>query len=296
MDTHRTVVGGCSINWVDEGAGDPPFLLVHGWGSSIAKWLDPIPMLATQRRTIALDLPGFGLSDIVAGTYSPGWLAGAVRGFMDEAGIPRAILVGNSLGGLISMYVGAAWPERVAGLVLVDPALPNDGPRPPLRDLAVHAAPVIPVVGEFVYGRYVMSRAAEQLVAEGLRRNFADPSRLSDGTRRALLDEAARRKQTPEHIVPVVRANRRMMWALTGGRERTWRIARSLRAPTLLVWGDSDRLVPVGVGERAVREIPGSQLVVIEDCGHNPQIEKPEEFAATVLTFARALGDRAPVR
>jgi pimeloyl-ACP methyl ester carboxylesterase len=80
-----------------------------------------------------------------------------------------------------------------------------------------------------------------------------------------------------------------MMWALSARRETTWRVLRSVRVPTLFIWGAADRLVPVGVGERAVQELPGSELIVIDDCGHNPQMECPEEFAASAIAFARRL-------
>jgi pimeloyl-ACP methyl ester carboxylesterase len=290
MREHFTDIGGCRINWIEDGAGDPPFILIHGWGSSVVKWLDVLPALGMQRRAIALDLPGFGRSEIVHGSYSPGWMAGAVRAFMDSAGIERATLVGNSLGGLVAMYLAAAWPERVESMVLAAPALPNDGPPPSGTVLASLLLPMIPVAGEFAYGRYVQMRGPEQLVEEGLRRNFVDPARVTPRTKRALIAEAERRREEPRHVRPVVLANRQMLWALSARRERTWQVARAIKVPTMLVWGDGDRLVPPHVGERAVKEIPGAELVVMDDCGHNPQCEKPEEFASLVLTFMRHIG------
>jgi pimeloyl-ACP methyl ester carboxylesterase len=84
-----------------------------------------------------------------------------------------------------------------------------------------------------------------------------------------------------------------MMWALSARRETTWRLLRSVRVPTLFIWGAADRLVPAEVGERAMQELPGSELIVIDDCGHNPQMECPEEFATSAIAFARRLDARA---
>ena len=84
-----------------------------------------------------------------------------------------------------------------------------------------------------------------------------------------------------------------MLWALSARREQTWRIVASLRVPTLFIWGERDRLISVDAGEQAVRRLPGSELVVIDDCGHNPQMECPEDFSAAALSFARRAGARA---
>ena len=288
MIHHDADIGGARIHWVEEGVGDVPFVLVHGWGSSIVKWMDAIPMLATGRRTIALDLPGFGDSGIPNGSYSPGWLAGALRAFMDTIGVERAIVVGNSLGGLVAAYFAAAWADRCAGLVLAAPAFPAVVPSPSGSAVAAVLAPAIPGVGEVLYRVRARRRTPESLVAESLARNCADPSRVRASTVRALEAAARARRQRPEHIRPLLRANRRMLWALSARREQTWAIARSLRTPTLVLWGQQDSLLSVGIGYRAVEEIPGAQLVVLDDCGHNPQVERPDEFSAAVLTFARA--------
>lgn len=286
-------VDGTKINWVEAGSGDPPFLLIHGFGSSIAKWLDVLPLLGADRRTIAIDLPGFGASDAPPGSYSPTWLAGAARAFCDEIGVARAIWVGNSLGGLTAIHAAASWPERVAGLIAVDPALPSEsGEQPSLRVLMGFVAPALPVVGELIYRRYI-SRPPEQIVEESLRRNFADPSRVSETGRRALVEDARSRVGRHDHARAVVRANRQMMWALSARREETWRVLRSVRAPTLFIWGANDRMIRVDTGHRAVEQLPGSQLIVIDDCGHNPQMECPEQFASSAIAFARSLEARA---
>jgi pimeloyl-ACP methyl ester carboxylesterase len=289
---HDTLVGGTKIHWLEAGSGDSPFLLIHGFGSSTAKWLDALPLLGAERRTIALDLPGFGMSDAPRGPYSPAWLAGAVRAFCDEIGVDRAIWTGNSLGGLVAIHGAAAWPARVAGLIGVDAALPSEGGRPEARIVTSFIAPALPLIGELLYRQYVR-RPPETLVRESLERNFVHPERISETTFRALEDDARGRRGRPHHARAVVRANRRMMWSLSARRETTWRVLRSVRVPTLFIWGVGDRLVPAEVGERAVKELPGSELIVIDDCGHNPQMECPEEFATSAIAFAERLAARA---
>ncbi|MGZ4189115.1 MAG: alpha/beta fold hydrolase [Actinomycetota bacterium] len=294
MIERETVVRGTRIHWLEEGSGDPPFLLIHGWGSSTAKWLDVLPLLGAERRTIALDLPGFGSSDAPAGPYTAAWLAGAVRAFCDEIGVERAIWAGNSLGGLVAIHAAAAWPDRVDALIAVDPALPNEGSgRPDPKTLASFLLPALPLLGELAYQRYIR-RSPEDLVRESLERNCARPERISETTRLAMLEDARLRVGRRDHARAVVRTNRAMMWALSARREATWRILGSVAVPTLFVWGSHDRLVPASVGERALEKLPGSELIVIDDCGHNPQMECPEEFSASAIAFARKTSASSP--
>jgi pimeloyl-ACP methyl ester carboxylesterase len=109
----------------------------------------------------------------------------------------------------------------------------------------------------------------------------------------ALIREADNRRRRRDQAPAVVRSNRAMLWALSGRRERTWDVLRRVTVPTLFIWGERDRLVPLSVGERAVALLPGSELIVIDDCGHNPQLECPDDFAAPVIAFANSLGARA---
>jgi pimeloyl-ACP methyl ester carboxylesterase len=181
----------------------------------------------------------------------------------------------------------------VAGLIGVDAALPTQSAgRPSAGVLLAFVAPALPVVGEQIYKRYV-ARAPETIVRESLERNCADPTRISQTTFAALVEDARNRVGRPDHARAVVRANRQMMWALSARRERTWRVLESVGVPTLFIWGERDRLISVDAGEEAVRRLPGSELIVLDDCGHNPQMECPDEFSGAALAFARMLGARA---
>lgn len=285
-----TIVRGVRLHWAECGAGEPVVLMVHGLGASLAKWLDAMPHLAAGSRAVALDLPGFGRSDVPRARFTPAFLAGGVRAFMDEVGIERAVLVGNSLGGLVSMWAAAAWPARVRGLALVAPALPAPpGGRHDPRVLARFTAPLVPGVGEALYRAWLARRTPEQIVAESLSYNVADPARVSAATLARLEEEAADRRRRPELGRAMLSAQRSLAWLLAAGREQVARVAERLAVPTLLVWGSEDRMVPPAVGEHWVGRIPGAELVVMEGAGHNPQIEHPEHFARIVLAFAARL-------
>jgi pimeloyl-ACP methyl ester carboxylesterase len=284
---------GVRLRYIEAGSAGPPIVLLHGLGSTVTKWRDTMPIIAARRRVIAVDLPGFGRSAAPRGRYTFGFLAGGITAFLDALKIERCVLVGNSLGGDTAMWLAAAHPDRVTGLVLVDPALPLPaGARPHPATTARMAVSSIPGVGELLYSAFVWMTPADKALEEGLRRNVADPSRVAPETARLLLEEAEERRRRPALRRPVMSAQRNLMWMLSAKRAEVERVARSLAIPTLLVWGSEDKLVPLATGEEWVAKIPGAELVVMEGAGHNPQVEMPDRFAEIVLAFAdRLAGD-----
>jgi pimeloyl-ACP methyl ester carboxylesterase len=294
LESRFADAGGVRLHYIEAGSGEPPVVLLHGLGSTVTKWRDALPMMASRRRTLAVDLPGFGLSETPRARYTFGFLAGGVRAFLDDRGIERCVLVGNSLGGVTAMWLAATWPECVDGLVLVDPALPlPPGARPDLTTVVRMALAQIPGVGEALYTAFMKIKSAEEQVADGLRRNVADARRVSPETLRLMHDEAEARRRNPALRQPLLSAQRHLLWMLSARRAEVERVAASLRVPTLLVWGSEDLLVPLAVGEHWVGKIPGAELLVIEGAGHNPQIEVPDRFAEIVLAFAERLEARS---
>jgi pimeloyl-ACP methyl ester carboxylesterase len=292
LESRFAEAGGAQFHYIEAGSpsSDPPLVLLHGLGSTVTKWRDALPIMAARRRTIAVDLPGFGRSEAPRAKYSFGFLAGGIHAFLDSVGVDRCVLVGNSLGGVTAMWLAAAWPERVAGLVLVDAALPlPPGARPDANTIARMAIASLPGVGEALYAGFMRLRSADWQVADGLRRNVADPMRVSAETLRLMHEEAERRRHDSRLRRPVLSAQRNLLWMLSARRAEVERVAASLRVPTLLVWGSEDVLVPLAVGEHWVGKIPGAELIVIEGAGHNPQIEVPDRFSEIVLTFAEQL-------
>jgi len=290
LESRFAAAGRVKLHYIESGTGDPLIVLLHGLGSTVTKWRDALPIIGSRRRAIAVDLPGFGKSDAPRGHYTFGFLAGGIKAFLDSIGVERCVIVGNSLGGITAMWLAATWPERVAGLVLVDPALPlPPGARPDVKTILRMAVASLPGVGEALYAGFMKLRSADWQVADGLRRNVADASRVSAETLQLMHEEAEQRRHDPGLRAPVLSAQRNLLWMLSARRADVERVAASLRVPTLLVWGSEDVLVPLAVGEHWVGRIPGAELVVLEGAGHNPQIEVPDRFSEIVLAFADRL-------
>jgi pimeloyl-ACP methyl ester carboxylesterase len=279
--------GGVRLHYIEAGAGDPPIVLLHGLGSTVTKWTDAVPLFAARRRTLAVDLPGFGKSEAPRARYTFGFLAGGVKAYLDAKGIERCVLVGNSLGGVTAMWLAAAWPERVERLVLVDAALPlPPGVRPDPMTVARATIASLPGVGEALYTAFMKLKDADYQLADGLRRNVADPTRVSVETMRLMREEAEARRHNMALRRPLLSAQRHLLWMMSAGRGEVERVAASLTVPTLLLWGSEDVLVPLAVGEYWVSRIPGAELIVIDGAGHNPQIEIPDRFVEIVLAYA----------
>jgi pimeloyl-ACP methyl ester carboxylesterase len=290
LESRFVQVGGIRLHYLETGNGNPPVVLVHGLGSTVTKWRDVLPIIGARRRTLAVDLPGFGRSDAPRARYTFGFLAGAVRSFLDATGVERCVLVGNSLGGMAAMWLAAAWPERVAGLVLMAPALPPPAEALPDRGtIARMLAGATPGVGEVLYTAFVRTKSPEELVADGLARNVADRTRVSSETMTRLHEEAIERKHRPELRRALMSAQRHLIWMVTARRADVERVAASIRVPTLMLWGSEDKLVPVATGEEWVVRIPGAELIVMDGAGHNPQLEIPDRVAEIALAFADRL-------
>jgi pimeloyl-ACP methyl ester carboxylesterase len=292
LESRFVDAAGVRLHYIEAGStsSEPPIVLVHGLGSTVTKWRDALPMMAARRRTLAVDLPGFGRSDAPRANYTFGYLAGGVRAFLDAMEIDRCLLVGNSLGGVTGMWLAASWPERVAGLVLVDPALPLPaGVRPDVATSIRWLLASLPGVGEVLYTGFTRIKSAEEQVADGLKRNIADPTRVSAETLRLMREETEERRTNSRLRGPLMSAQRHLLWMMTARRAQVERVAESITAPTLIVWGSEDLMVPVVVGEDWVGRIPGAELLVIDGAGHNPQVEVPDRFSEIVLAFADRL-------
>ncbi len=260
-------------------------LLVHGLGASLTRWIDAIPLLSERYRTIAIDLPGFGRSDVPRARYSTPWLAGAVRAFMDARGIERATFVGNSLGGTVGFRFAARWPERTDALVLVCAALPGvERVRFRPRALAQYVLPVLPLLGEIMYEAY-MQLPADRRLRDSLNNVFVDPTRVREATRKVLLVEFEERAGRTDLRRSMLAAQRSIMTELFRERRKFEETARSLTVPTLVLWGAHDHVVPVGTGRAFAGLIPDAELIVFDDAGHTPQLEHPERFAGAVDDF-----------
>jgi len=267
-------LGGQLVHYRDEGPrGDPaPLVLLHGTSASLHTWEGWVRVLRGQHRVISLDLPAFGLTGPFAGPYAgldytgPNY-ARFVLDVLDRLAVPRFSVAGNSLGGEVAWRIAAAAPQRVARLVLVDAAgYPISAEHIPLG-WQIARLPVL--------GRLAEHLLPRPLVAEGLHAVYADPAKVTD----ALVDR---------YFELTLRAGNR---AALVGRARHWSpgegVARvtGVRAPTLVLWGGRDRLIPPALAQRFAADIPGARVQLFDDLGHVPQEEDPARTVAAVQAF-----------
>jgi pimeloyl-ACP methyl ester carboxylesterase len=259
----------------------PPVVFVHGLGGSHLNWVRIGPDLATGRRAVALDLAGFGLSAGAGRDCSVQGNARLLQRFLAEVIEAPAVLVGNSMGGAVSVLAAAAHPESVAGLVLVDPALPAPLQVPDAVVAGLFLLYGAPVAGE-VFMKLVESRLSpRQQVERTMRVCFADPRRASEPVMAALAALAEHRRTMAGKERWFLQAARSLMRLLA--RPAPYRAAlRGLSVPTLLIHGEADRLVPLAAARAAALASPGWTTSFIPGVGHTPQLECPDPVVEAV--------------
>lgn len=260
----RTIAG-VTLHVRDEGPRDAPaILLLHGFGVSLHLWDDWARLLAPRFRVIRPDLPGFGLTGPdPTGDYSDERTIAVIAALLDDLGVARAHVIGSSMGGRYAWRFAADHPERVDRLVLMAP----DGFSETGKD---GKPPRIPW-----YFRLLPWMLPERPLRKISATGYADPAALTDaiftrthdllrapGVRRAMLDRMA--AMTRSDPTPI--------------------LAR-ITAPTLLLWGDTDRMIPHTHAADYERAIPHAETVVLPALGHAPMEEAPEASLAPVLDF-----------
>ncbi|HTO87464.1 MAG TPA: alpha/beta hydrolase [Thermoanaerobaculia bacterium] len=249
------------------GQGGETVVYVHGFLSSSATWKKVLAGAAAGRSAIAVDLPGSGFSDRPwPYDYTVGAQALHLWRYLDAREVRRVVLVGNSLGGAVAVIAAAARPDRIAALVLVDSASPR-----------------VEIPWQF---RLMRSPVAGELEMELLCRPV-----MAWTLRNRLYDRASR--VTEETVsdwwdpVPVPGTRRAALAALRSNRRGYEDVAARIAAPTLVLWGKGDRLLPISAGADLAQEIHGAWFLTLPDAGHVPQEETPAEFARAVADFLR---------
>ncbi len=270
---HWTIVNDTPINVIELGEG-PPLVFVHGLSGSWPNWLEQLPVFAADHRVIALDLPGFGRSPMPAEEISISGYARTLDALLGKLGVDAAAVVGNSMGGFVSAELAINYPQRVERLVLVSAAgLSTYGDPRGLRALgrmrrierivATYAGWVA-AHSDTVTRRPMLRNATLGLVA-------AHPGRLPA----PLAAEQIRGAGKPGFIQGLA-ANLEYDFSHRLG---------EIVCPTLIVWGDRDRVITVRDAARFAELIPGSRKVVFEDTGHVAMLERPAEFNELLAEF-----------
>lgn len=250
-----------------------PAVFVHGLGGSALNWTQLMGLLADRLDGRAPDLPGFGDSPPPDdGDYSVAGHARAVIALLEHDDRGRVHLFGNSLGGAVATVVAAQRPDLVRTLTLIAPALPDLRPG---RWRTAVAAMALPGVGALV-ARRMQELTPEERVAGLLDLVFADPANVSPAARQLAVEEATRRAALPYASDALASSARGLMrsWA-TRGPDSLWAQARRVGAPTLVVYGGKDKLVP-HAGRRVTETFPDARVVLLLSSGHVAQMEHPE--------------------
>jgi pimeloyl-ACP methyl ester carboxylesterase len=258
------------ISTTQAGTGDPVIML-HGLGATKVSFLPTVAALASAHRAIAIDLPGFGDSDKpLRAAYDPAHFARAVVALLDALELPRAHLIGNSMGGRVAIEVGLRHPERVGRLGLLAPSLAwlRDRPWAPLLKLVAPQLGLIqpaprPVVEAIV--RRVVPGAAEEWTAAGI-------------------DEFLRAYLTPRGRSAFYAAARNIYLEEPHGADGLWTRLGDLQPPSLWVWGRRDTLVPVGFSDHVREVLPAARHLILPG-GHVPQLESPRRTHDALLRF-----------
>lgn len=290
----RTVELGSPVHYVDFGgaADGPTIVLVHGLGGSHLNWDLLAPRLTGQARVLALDLPGFGMSRPTRRPATIRTNVAVLARFVREVAGPPVVLVGNSMGGLVSVLLTAREPDLVRGLVLVAPALP--APSRVLgspADAALLAAHALPGVGERLRRNRRQRIGARETVRETLRLGGVDEAALPAELVERSVALVADQSDVAGFDRAYLSASRSLAWTLV--RMRRYRAAMaSIRVPVLLVHGDRDQLVPVTAARSAARANPAWRFVELPGVGHLAQLQVPDELAARLLAWLDGLPAR----
>jgi pimeloyl-ACP methyl ester carboxylesterase len=278
------------VHWVDFGgpSGRPvgnnthtPVVLVHGLGGSHLNWVLLGPLLRRHGRVYALDLAGFGLTRGGERQSTVTANVTLLNAFLREVVREPAILVGNSMGGMVSLLLTAAHPDLVRRLVLLDPSIPTRRRDTDRQVAATFFVYGIPRVGE-AFVRRIGQRSDRQRVMDTTNLCFADPTRADPAVLDAAVELLAyRRLHVPDAQPGYLGAARSILRVLQRGR-RYAALLRGLDIPVLLVHGERDRLVPVAAARAAAAENPGWTTRILPDLGHAPMLEKPEVVAGII--------------
>jgi pimeloyl-ACP methyl ester carboxylesterase len=267
------MVDGQPVNTIELGEG-PPLVFVHGLSGCWANFLEQLPVLAQERRVLTLDLPGFGSSPMPEQDISIAGYARLLDRLLGELGIEAAAFVGNSMGGFIAAELAIAAPQRVERLVLVSAAGLSTYAEPRVT----RALPTLQRAERIVAAQAAWVASKSDTVARRARLREAalwmvvrHPGRLPA----ALAAEQIRGAGKPGFMQGLQAV---LDYDL---RERLGEVA----CPTLVVWGDGDRLITVADADVFVELIPGSRKVVFEDTGHMAMLERPAAFNALLKDF-----------
>ena len=285
-DMLKVTIDGSALSYADLGSGPRTVVMLHGGGPGSSGASNFAPCLAffdKRVRVLMIDQPGFGRSELPSfeGSYLD-MSAERVLKFMDQLGIDRADLVGNSLGGGVALSVARDHPDRVGGLVLMNPA----GAEVPL--LALHTAEM-GMIRDYYSGSGPSLERIREFAHEMVNNPSALPPELiEERYRNSLLPGAEKAMRAAARTFDPLQAKEEARDSRKG---LLWTQLQDILAPTLLMWGREDRAAPLDRAIFLEARLPNAHLYVFPNCGHWIQIERPEAFAGITLQFLESLGE-----
>jgi pimeloyl-ACP methyl ester carboxylesterase len=282
---HEVRLPGRRVSTLTMGAG-PDVLLIHGLGGAKSSFFDAAAALSKRYRVHALDLPGFGSSSKpTTAPYTARWFAETVRETMDALGIARAHVAGNSMGGRVAIELGLRHPERVAGLALLCPAVAfvKRTYHPIVRALR-------PELGLLPH------QFSRDKVAEHFWSLFADPDGIDPAVADVVVDEFQRIYSSAGGRIAFLSSARNIYLDAPYGRNGFYGRLSQLEAPALFVWGSHDRVIPPAFGRHVSRWLPSAEQIVLEGCGHVPQVERAEQTIGLLERFFGRVDALRPLR
>jgi len=275
------------VHYIDFGGDGKPMLMVHGLGGNALNWMAVGPEIAKHYHAIALDLVGFGQTPLYNRSAAVGANAELVHDFIEKVIGEPVVLMGNSMGGHIAIIEAADHPTWVTDCVLVDPAVPipiRQVRRPPPAMLGLAAAASIPGLAEVVFDRRVRELGPEKLVELSLALVCADPSRVDPAVVEAHVQLTRERGHLgAQNSRAFLQASRSI--ALRMADPRFWARVKRITAPTLVIHGSLDRVIPLSAARELVRRRPDWTLGVLEGVGHVPMMETPDLFLSVLFEW-----------
>jgi pimeloyl-ACP methyl ester carboxylesterase len=274
---HQANIDGIPVNYIDIGEGDrEPIVLVHGLAGQWQNWLENIPRLAQERRVIAPDLPGHGLTPMPRDQITISGYGRCVNALCEKLELGKVDMIGNSMGGFVSAEVAIQFPERIDQLVLVSAAgiASADVVKMPIMTIG-RVMRAFASHGTASFDRQVAARPRSRHHSLALVARY--PSRLKAD----LAYEAFFKGAGKPGFLDALRACLNYDF-----RDRL----PEIRQPTLIVWGENDSIIPVRDAHEFERLIPDSRKVVMRATGHVPMAERPSTFNELVLDFLSETG------
>lgn len=273
-DSHFVEINGLNVHYKMMGSGQPVFILLHGFGASLFSWHAVMEPLSAHGMVIAYDRPAFGLTErplqwTGQNPYGPDGNIALLLGLMDHFGVRKAFLVGNSAGGTLSMQFALQYPQRVEALILVDPAVYENGGPAWVRILG--KTPEMQHLGP------LFVRSIRKSGLDLIRTAWHDPSRITQAT----WDGYTRPLKVDNWD--------RALWDFTLASHDTGLLQhlQDFKLPILVLTGDDDRIVPTADSIKLAGVLPGAELVIIPQAGHVPHEEQPAAFMQALDSFVK---------